>query len=134
VKETAAIVLFDGVCNLCDSFVRFILERDRAEKFVFASLQSEAGRKCLREHRLPEGEITSVVLIQAGRAFTRSGAAVRILGQLPGAWFAARSLLLIPGPLRNGVYDWIARHRYRWFGKQDQCLMPRPEFTRRFLS
>lgn len=127
------IVLFDGVCNLCSGSVQFILKRDQEGKFRFASLQSEAGRKLMLEHGLDPDALSSVVVIDEGRAYQESSAALRIARHLPGAWKLLRVFAAVPRPVRDVVYRLIARNRYRWFGKTEACWLPTPELRARFL-
>lgn len=129
-----ALVLFDGVCNLCSASVNFIIDHDPGAYFRFASLQSEAGQERLREHRLPEAAMNSVVLLEQGRAYTRSTAALRIARHLSGGWALLYALIVVPRPLRDGGYAFIARNRYRWFGRTETCRLPTPELRSRFLS
>ena len=126
-------VLFDGVCNLCNSTVQFIIRNDQRGRFRFAALQSEAGRELLLQYQLPEKALNTVVLIAGGRAFTRSTAALEIARRLDGAWPICYAAVVLPRFLRDSVYDFIARNRYRWFGKQEACMMPSPELKQRFL-
>lgn len=128
-----AIVLFDGVCNLCNASVNFIIDRDPNAYFRFASLQSEVGQQLRSRHGLPEA-FDSFVLVQAGKAYTRSGAAVRVARRLSGAWKLLHACIVIPPFVRNAVYDLVARNRYRWFGKEDSCRLPSPELQARFLD
>ena len=128
------IVLFDGVCDLCDASVRFVLKRDAGAYFRFASLQSARGRQLLVEHGLPPDQATSVVLIEGGQVFQRSDAALRIARRLSGLWAWLWTLRFVPRSVRDGVYAWIAANRYRWFGQHDLCEIPAPEFRDRFLS
>ena len=130
-----AIVLFDGVCNLCSSAVRFIVERDRQRHFMFASIQSDAGKTLMTEHgiALPEGDPTSIVLVDDGRAYQRSTAALRIARRLRFPWSLGWAFVVVPRFVRDAVYDFVARHRYRWFGKKDVCMVPTPELRARFL-
>jgi predicted DCC family thiol-disulfide oxidoreductase YuxK len=134
VSATHPVVLFDGVCNLCHGTVRFVIARDPAAQFRFAPLQSEVGRSLLRQAGLPEGEVDSVVLIDGSQAWQRSDATIRIVSRLGGGWALVRALLVLPRPLRNGVYDWVARNRYRWFGRREVCPVPSPEQRARFLA
>ncbi|MER3443534.1 MAG: thiol-disulfide oxidoreductase DCC [Meiothermus sp.] len=129
------IVLFDGVCNLCNSTVRFIFERDPHGRFRFAAQQSEAGQALLRKHGLLErGSLAdSVVVLEGGRTYLESEAALHILCRLGGVWRLAYALRIVPKPLRDGVYRLVARHRYRIFGRREQCMVPTPELRRRFL-
>jgi predicted DCC family thiol-disulfide oxidoreductase YuxK len=125
-------VYFDGLCGLCDRFVEFVLRRDRRGRFVFAPLQGETARARLPADLRPE-PLGTVVLEEEGRFRTRSDAALAVLTGLGGAWRAAAILRLIPRPLRDLVYDWIARHRLGWFGRRDACRIPAPEEQSRFL-
>jgi predicted DCC family thiol-disulfide oxidoreductase YuxK len=136
-----AIVLFDGVCNLCNAAVLFIIDRDPREQFRFAPLQSPEAARLLRERGHPLSSAgtgrdvpASIVLIEDGRVSERSAAALRIARRLTGLWPAFYTLMLLPRPVRDLVYDWMARNRYRWFGRQDQCRVPTPELRGRFLE
>ena len=128
------VVLFDGVCNLCNGSVQFILKRDPQGRFRFASLQSEPGRRLMTEHGLDPDALSSVVVVEEGRVWKESSAALRIARHLPGAWKLLRVFTLIPRPLRDAAYRLIARNRYRWFGKMEACWLPTPELKGRFLG
>ena len=132
---TAPIILFDGVCNLCNGFVQFLIRHDAPGQFRFAALQSAAGQELLRAHQLPAPpEPDSVVLVADGQAYTHSAAALGILARLGGPWAVlARAGRLVPGPWRDALYRLIARYRYRWFGRQAACWLPTPELQSRFL-
>ncbi len=132
--NTHAVLLFDGVCNLCNGFVQFILLRDKGGYFQFASLQSEEGQKLLEEHGLEPDALDTVVLIEDGQAFTHSEVALRVGPRLDGFWSWVRIFRILPAGFRDWVYNWVARNRYRWFGKKDQCMLPRPEWKGRFLG
>lgn len=128
-----AIILFDGVCNLCNGFVQFVIRQDRAHRFRFASLQSDTAREML-QHQPGAGQaLDSVVLIENGRYYRQSTAALRILRRLDGAWPLFYGLIVVPAFVRDRVYAWIAKNRYRWFGQRDSCLLPTPELKARFL-
>lgn len=127
-------ILFDGVCNLCNGSVQFILRRDPQARFRFASLQSEAGRRLVTEQGLDPEVLNSVILIEDGRVYRESTAALRIARHMSGAWKLLRVLVLIPRPIRDAVYRLIARNRYRWFGKSETCWLPTPELRARFLN
>ncbi len=124
------VILFDGVCNLCTGSVQFVIERDARKQFRFASLQSPVGERLLGRRE----DLESVILLQNGRTYRKSGAALRIARRLDGLWPLLGVLLVIPGFLRDAVYDWIGRRRYRMFGKREVCWTPRPELAERFLD
>jgi len=117
------VVLFDGVCNLCNGVVRFIIARDPSARFRFAPLPPADA-----------GATDSIVLVEAGKKYTRSTAALRIARGLRFPWPLLYALMLAPRPLRDLVYDWVARHRYGWFGKRAACMVPTPEVRSRFLE
>ncbi len=129
-----AILLFDGVCNLCRASVRFVLARDPAGRFRFASLQSERARRLLAPHRLPAEALSSVVLLENGRAYTRSTAVLRVARRLRPPWPLLYATVVVPRPLRDALYDFVARHRLRWFGRRDVCSLPAPGARERFLD
>jgi predicted DCC family thiol-disulfide oxidoreductase YuxK len=126
------IILFDGVCNFCESSVQFIIKRDPKGHFHFASLQSDVGQKLLKEFNAPEG-IDSIILIENGQTFVKSSAALRISKQLSGFWKLFYSLRIIPVGIRDYMYDIIAKNRYKWFGKKESCMLPSDDIRKRFL-
>lgn len=127
------VILFDGVCNLCNGFVQFVIGQDTALRFRFASLQSEAARQLLRDLPPLARGIDSVVLIEEGRYYQQSTAALRILRHLRGGWPLLYGFIVLPAFLRDWIYARIARNRYRWFGQRQACLLPTPELQGRFL-
>ena len=131
--QAEAIVLFDGVCNLCNAAVNFAIDRDPRGRIKFASLQSPLGQQLLAEHGLSTSDLDSMVLITGGHAYTRSSAGLRMLALLRMPWPLVSPLLIIPAPLRNVAYRFIAHNRYRWFGRQEHCRVPTPELRERFL-
>jgi predicted DCC family thiol-disulfide oxidoreductase YuxK len=133
-QRNHAIVLFDGVCNLCTATVQFIMRRDPHGYFKFASLQSEVGQQLLAAHGLSATALETFVLIEGSRCFIRSEAALRVAQHFSGGWSLLRVLCLFPRPLRDWCYTVIARHRYGWFGKQETCMLPSPDTMDRFLS
>ena len=134
-KDNKKIILFDGVCNLCNGFIQFIIKRDADDVFRYASLQSEIGQKLLLERNIDILTTDSVVLIEPGVAYyVKSDAALQIGSYLKRYGLISRILYLIPSSLRNIVYDLIARYRYAWFGKKDVCMVPSPELKAKFLS
>jgi predicted DCC family thiol-disulfide oxidoreductase YuxK len=128
------LILFDGVCNLCNGFVRFVIERDPDGRFQFAALQSAAAARVLAGHRPLSPVPDSVVLVEEGRVFTGSTAALRIVRGLRFPWPLAAALLAIPGPLRDWMYGFVARRRYLWFGKREHCMVPTPALRSRFID
>lgn len=131
--EDKPILLFDGVCNLCNGFVQFILLRDPRGVFRFASLQSDTGQLLLEKYGLDSESLNTVVLIKGGKAYTHSEVALEVAPQLQGFWQWVALFRLVPRSVRDAIYNWIAKNRYRWFGKQDACMLPRAEWKARFL-
>jgi predicted DCC family thiol-disulfide oxidoreductase YuxK len=132
--STDNILLFDGVCNLCNGLVRFIIKRDKKGKFKFASLQSEAGRSLLERFGLPQNEIQSLVLIQNDKYYLKSTAALKVLRELGGFWSTFYIFIWLPQFFRDFIYDIVAKSRYRIFGKLDTCMIPTAELQSRFLQ
>lgn len=133
-NENKAIVLFDGVCNLCNTWVQRIIKNDAKDYFRFASLQSDTGKSILKQYQVslpPNAE--SVILIESGKAYFYSTAALRIAGKLSGAYKLLYPLLMVPAFLRDLVYKFIARNRYRFWGRQADCMMPSEKLKSRFL-
>jgi len=128
------IILFDGVCVLCSGSVRFVIARDPARHFRFASMQSPAGQAMLRELGLPLATWESSILIENGVAYRRSTAILRIARHLSGLWPALAIFLLVPRFLRDAGYDLIARHRYRIFGRLEACMVPTPALRALFIE
>src|ERR1044072_4171380 len=125
------LVLYDGECGLCDRSVQFLLRHDRAGVLSFAPLQGDTAAARLAHHRLPRDFDTVVFVRDAGTAaeaaFVRSAAALQVLGALGGAWRLTAVFWLVPRPLRDAVYRWVAHHRFGWFGRVDSCRLPSPE-------
>ena len=127
------ILLFDGHCNLCNGWVQFIVKRDSAGTIRFASLQSPAGRRLLGEHKIDENYIESLVFFEEERFSVSSSAALRTLSYLDSWQKHLIFLAVIPRSLRDLVYRFIARNRYKWFGRREQCMIPTTELSKRFL-
>jgi predicted DCC family thiol-disulfide oxidoreductase YuxK len=127
-----SIIFFDGICTLCDFAVTFVIDNDPAQRFRFAALQSTAGQQLLADHPDIVGQDT-VLLLEAGQVYTRSEAALRIARHLRG-WQWMWAFRIIPRVLRDTVYKFVARNRYRWFGKRDSCRIPTPELRSLFLA
>ena len=128
-------ILFDGVCNLCNGFVNFVIDRDPERRFRFASLQSGAGQALMATHGLTPvaGDPASIIVIANGRALQRSSAVLRIASGLAGPWRLMAAFRIVPPPLRDVVYSFVAGHRYAWFGRSNECRLPTPELRERFL-
>ena len=129
-----AVVLFDGVCNLCNALVRFVIARDPNAHFQFAALTSDAAKRLLQAAGASSALPDSVVLVDEGRVFIRSDAALRIARRLRFPWRLAYTLRIVPRGLRDRLYDLIVSRRYRWFGRRDSCLVPSPAIRKRFLD
>ena len=128
------ILLFDGVCNLCISVVNFTIKRDTKEKFKFASLQSESGQALLKKFGLQINDFDSFVFISGEKYFLKSSAGLHVLRELGGVWKLNYAFIIFPRPVRDFIYSIVAKTRYRIFGKRDTCIIPTPEFKRRFLQ
>ena len=127
------ILLFDGVCNLCNGVVQFIIKRDKKAKFKFTALQSDAGQQLLKQYNLPLDDFESFVFIYKGIAYQRSGAALRVARELGGFWKLFYGFIILPKIIRDSIYNLIAGSRYKIFGRQDSCMIPTPELRSRFL-
>ena len=128
------LVIFDGVCNLCTHSVHFILEHEKEPLFQFAPVQSATGSRLMRELGLDPDDAETFVFIADGRAFLRSDAAIRIAPHLRGAWRWLGAVKIVPRPLRDWLYDLVARNRYRWFGRTDTCMVPTKDIRARFID
>lgn len=129
--ESGPVIVFDGVCVLCNGWVRFLLKRDRG-RYRFASMQSPAGRTLLQAHGLDADDPSSFLLVENGRAWMESDAIRRVLMGLGGPWKAAAAMAIVPRFMRDPLYRWVARHRYRWFGTTT-CMVPSEADRSRFL-
>ncbi|MES1198033.1 MAG: thiol-disulfide oxidoreductase DCC family protein [Chitinophagaceae bacterium] len=127
------VILFDGVCNLCNSSVQFILKRDKDQKFLFASLQSAYGQKLLQKFNLPADNFNSFILYQDEKIFSKSAGALKMFSQLKG-WKWVKIFWVFPKFIRDAVYNVVAKNRYRWFGKKEACWVPTPDLKARFLD
>ncbi len=132
--DNKALILFDGVCNLCNGAVRFIIRHDVHAYFQFASLQSPQAKKVLRDKGIEGEGMNSLALIENGVIYRKSTAVLKIFRHLSGLWKACNLFLVIPRFVRDGIYDFISRNRYRWFGKKSVCMVPKPEWRTRFID
>jgi len=128
------VILFDGVCNLCNNAVQFIIRHDPDEKFLFASLQSEFGQQLMKHYNLPLENFNSFILLQNNKVFNKSTGALKVAKQIKGSWKLLYIFIIVPKFIRDAVYTWIANNRYKWFGKKDACMIPTPQIKARFLS
>jgi predicted DCC family thiol-disulfide oxidoreductase YuxK len=127
------IILFDGVCNFCNGAVNFTIKRDKQNNIRFAPLQSDAGRKLIQQYGLPADDMRSFLFIENGKVYNRSTATLKVCRYLTSLWPLCYSLIIVPAFIRNGIYDWIAKNRYKWFGERQGCMIPTPEVRARFL-
>ena len=129
------IILFDGVCNLCDSSVQYIIKHDKNDVFRFVALQSELGQKIIKHIGISQNYIDSIVLYEPGKAYYyKSSAVLEIAKNLNGILTLGTIFKIIPTGLRNILYDYIAKNRYKWYGKQESCMVPTPELKEKFLT
>jgi predicted DCC family thiol-disulfide oxidoreductase YuxK len=126
--------LFDGVCNLCNAAVQFVIKRDKRDKFLFAPLQSSFGQQQLKNKKLSTDEFQTIVLLKNNKVFQRSDAALEIAKDLKGIWPAIYVLKIFPRFIRDAVYNLISRNRYRIFGRTESCMMPDPNLKAKFLA
>jgi len=130
-EESSAVILFDGVCNLCNKSVDFIIRKDKNEYFRFGALQKSSD--LMNKYKIDPQYLNSLVLIEKGKVYYKSSAALRIAKKLEGAWPLLYSFILVPQFIRDPVYNVIANNRYRWFGKGNSCRLPTPEEAKRFI-
>ena len=128
------IILFDGICNFCNSTVNFVIKRNKRTVIRFTTLQSGIGQKLLQEHHIPVEVMQSFVFIENGIAYSRSTAALKVCRYLNGLWPLCYGLIIVPKFIRDGIYNWIAKNRYKWFGVRQECMIPTPDVQDRFLT
>ena len=131
-EHSYPILLFDGICNYCNRWVNFIIRHDKKKKFRFATLQSETGKKLLKQYNITEG-IESAILIYNEKIYIKSSTGLHVLYHLGGIYSLAFVFIVIPAYIRDFYYDIIARNRYKWWGKRNQCMIPTEEVRERFL-
>ena len=127
------IILFDGICNFCDSAINFLVRHDKKSRIRFAALQSQIGQQLLKQHNLSTTSFDTFVLIEKGKTYTRSTAALRVCRLLPGGWTIFYGFIIVPAFMRDGLYKLVAQNRYRWFGKKASCMIPDASVRQRFL-
>jgi predicted DCC family thiol-disulfide oxidoreductase YuxK len=134
VIHAKSIIFFDGVCNLCNASIDFIIQRDKKDRFLVGALQDEWSKKVLSKYGVKRDYLDSLVLLENQEIFYKSTAALKIAKSLSGLWPVFYPLIVLPQEFRNVIYDWIATNRYRWFGKKSTCRLPSPEEKVKFLS
>jgi len=132
--DKGPVIFFDGVCNLCNGAVQYVIKHDTKKIFRFASLQSDSGQQLLQKNALPQTHFTSFILLENDKVFTKSTAALKVAGKLTGVVRLLYGFIIVPAFIRDAVYNFIARNRYKWFGKQESCMIPTPELKNRFLN
>jgi len=132
-KTDKKIILFDGVCNLCNSSVTFVIERDKKDLFRFAALQEPAGQQLIKQYQIDISKTDSIILIDGDKAYVKSTAALKVARHLGGGYPLLYGFMIIPNFIRNWVYDYVARNRYKWYGKKESCMIPTPELKAKFL-
>lgn len=128
------LILFDGVCNLCNGSVQFIIKHDKENQFLFSSLQSEAAQVYLQKFNLSQNTFNSFILIEGDKVYMRSSGALRVLKHLGSGWKLLYAFIIVPKFIRDGVYNFISKNRYKWFGKKDACWIPTTELKSKFLD
>lgn len=133
-KPYQNIIIFDGICNFCNSSVNFIINKDHKNIFKFTPMQSKLGQKILAIHNISLDNTDTFLLVKNGEAFTKSDAALAITKELKSPWHYLVILRIIPRPMRDYFYSLIARNRYKWFGKRKHCMIPTTELQNKFLT
>lgn len=132
--ESPSILLFDGYCSLCNASVDFVLKRDANKKILFAAIQSPAGQRVLKQYGYPSSYLDSLILVEKGKVYLGSTAALRVARQLRRGWPLLYPLIILPKGIRDRIYQWIGANRYAWFGRRAHCRMPTPSEKERFLT
>ena len=132
--ENKSILLFDGVCKFCHSSVQFVIKRDSGKNFLFCPLQSDKGKELLRAQGISDTGLTSMILLKDGKFYKKSSAALRIAKELRAPWPLLYIFILVPAFIRNAIYDFIGKRRYKWFGKYDSCWIPDDDSRGRFID
>lgn len=127
------VILFDGVCNFCNSTINFVMRKNKKRNIKFTTLQSFAGTQLLQQYGFAENDLQSFIFIENGKAYNKSSAALRVCKYLSGGWRLCYAFLIVPKFIRDGVYDFVAKNRYKWFGKREECMIPTQDMKARFL-
>ena len=128
------LILFDGICNFCNSAVNFVIKKDKGAVIHFAPLQSPKGRLYLKQYNYPVNNLNSFVFIENNKVYTKSTAALKVCRHLKGGWPLCYGFIIVPKFIRDGIYSWVAKNRYKWFGVRQECMMPTPEVRSRFVG
>ena len=127
------IILFDGVCNFCNGAVNFVIRKDKRSVIKFTPIQSVQGQQLLNQYGFPPSHLSSFIFIKNGNAYTQSTAALQVCKSIGGVWRLLYGFIIVPKFIRDGIYNLVAKNRYKWFGRKDQCMIPTPEVRQRFL-
>jgi predicted DCC family thiol-disulfide oxidoreductase YuxK len=128
------LILFDGICNFCNSAVNFVIKKDKDAVIHFAPLQSPKGRLYLKQYNYPVNHLNSFLFIEENKVYTKSTAALKVCRHLKGLWPLCYGFIIVPKFIRDGIYSWVAKNRYKWFGVRQECMMPTPEVRSRFVG
>ncbi|MGK0325857.1 MAG: putative DCC family thiol-disulfide oxidoreductase YuxK [Polaribacter sp.] len=135
IPKNKKIVIFDGVCNLCNSSVLKVIKNDKKNTFLFAALQSKSGQEIINYLKIDISKIDSIILYEPGVSYDiKSTAVLKVMNDFGGLWFLTQAFFIFPEGLRNFIYDYIAKNRYKWFGKKESCMIPTPELIIKFLK
>lgn len=133
-SNTNPVILFDGVCNLCNSSVLFVIKHDSKNQFRFASIQGDYGQQVLKQFHLPPNSLNSFILLKDNQIYTHSTGALKVVKELSGAWRWLYVFIIVPPFIRNRVYQFITKNRYKWFGKKESCMVPSPALKALFYN
>lgn len=135
IPKNKKIVIFDGVCNLCNSSVLKVIKNDKKNIFLFAALQSKSGQEIINYLKIDVSKIDSIILYEPGVSYDiKSTAVLKVMNDFGGLWFLTQAFFIFPEGLRNFIYDYIAKNRYKWFGKRESCMIPTPKLLIKFLK
>ena len=132
--DSSPVILFDGVCNFCNGIVNFVIRNEKGSRIRFATIQSDAGRRLLIQYGYPADDLSSFVFLENGKLYNRSTAALKVSKYLKGLWPVMIGFIIVPVFIRDALYKYISKNRYKWFGKKEICMVPSPELSSRFLN